>query len=165
MGIWPFNQDIVSKEAMALSKESSCEGHMPVEAGPELQAIEGLLQRLKETALEALSVGFSVTMAAERTAERTDVDAATVTDSDVVKVETADNYKSGSVEAETVRETISYLASGDAVYLVSPVPVTSLSNIPAVAANPIPPVSITFQGFSPILGEDNSNNYHSHGPN
>ena len=43
-GLWPFNQDVISKEDMALSKEMSCEGHFPAATAPEIAMLAKLMQ-------------------------------------------------------------------------------------------------------------------------
>jgi hypothetical protein len=39
MGIWPFNRNMIMKAAMAPSKETSCEAHLPAPVAPEIQEL------------------------------------------------------------------------------------------------------------------------------
>jgi hypothetical protein len=45
-GVWPLDPSVVTKEMMAPSKESSCEGHLPVVPTTPIQVITKLLQKL-----------------------------------------------------------------------------------------------------------------------
>lgn len=44
--IWPFNHNVISPEAMAASKETSCEAHLPAVVAPEIHELVKLLQDL-----------------------------------------------------------------------------------------------------------------------
>ena len=43
-GLWPFNQEVISKENMAPSKEMSCKGHLPAATAPEIVMLAKLMQ-------------------------------------------------------------------------------------------------------------------------
>jgi hypothetical protein len=43
-GLWPFNQDVISQEDMALSKEMLCEGYLPATMAPEVAMLAKLMQ-------------------------------------------------------------------------------------------------------------------------
>ena len=43
-GLWPFSQDVVLKEDMAPSKETSCEGHLLATTAPEVAMLAKLMQ-------------------------------------------------------------------------------------------------------------------------
>lgn len=45
-GLWPFNRDVISKEDMAPSKETSCEGHLPATTAPEVAMLAKLMQNM-----------------------------------------------------------------------------------------------------------------------
>ena len=45
-GVWPFNPSVVTDEMMALSKETSCEGHLLVVPATPVPVITKLLQKL-----------------------------------------------------------------------------------------------------------------------
>jgi hypothetical protein len=43
-GLWPFNRDVISKEDMAPSMETLCEGHLPAATAPEVAMLAKLMQ-------------------------------------------------------------------------------------------------------------------------
>jgi hypothetical protein len=43
-GLWPFNQNVISKENMGVSKETSFEGHFPATTAPEFAMLAKLMQ-------------------------------------------------------------------------------------------------------------------------
>jgi len=45
-GVWPFDPSVVTEEMMAPSKETSCEGHLPVVPATPVRVIAKLLQKL-----------------------------------------------------------------------------------------------------------------------
>ena len=45
-GVWPFNRNVITAEMMAPSKETSCEGHLPITPSSPVRIIAGLLEKL-----------------------------------------------------------------------------------------------------------------------
>lgn len=55
-GVWPFNPTVISEQMMAPSKETSCQGHLPIMPSSPIRAVADFLQKLANTdnvALEA----------------------------------------------------------------------------------------------------------------
>lgn len=51
--IVPFNQNVISREDMAPSKETSCKAYLPAEVAPEIQMLANLMQNMTiESSLE-----------------------------------------------------------------------------------------------------------------
>ncbi|KAG1783663.1 hypothetical protein EV702DRAFT_1040198 [Suillus placidus] len=48
-GVWPFNPTVISEQMMAPSKETSCQGHLPIMPLSPLRAIVNFLQILANT--------------------------------------------------------------------------------------------------------------------
>lgn len=74
-GLWPFNQDVISKEDMAPSKETSCEGHLPAATAPEIAMLAKLMQDMSV----ASQVSTVVATALAEGDESDDTDAVSVT--------------------------------------------------------------------------------------
>ncbi|KIK75713.1 hypothetical protein PAXRUDRAFT_18757 [Paxillus rubicundulus Ve08.2h10] len=45
-GVWPFNRDVITAEMMAPSKETLCEGHLPITPSSPVKIITNLLGKL-----------------------------------------------------------------------------------------------------------------------
>lgn len=74
-GLWPFNQDVISKEDMAPSKETSCEGHLPATMAPEVAMLAKLMQDMSI----AKQVSAAVATALAEGDESADADAVSST--------------------------------------------------------------------------------------
>jgi len=48
-GVWPFDPTVITEEMMAPSKETSCEGHLPVVPATPVRVVAKLLQNLSTT--------------------------------------------------------------------------------------------------------------------
>ena len=45
-GVWPFNPGVISKEMIALSKETSCEGHLPIAPSTPVWILAKMLHKM-----------------------------------------------------------------------------------------------------------------------
>jgi hypothetical protein len=168
-GIWPFNRDVISKEAMAPSKETSCEAHLPAEVAPEIVALAKLLRGLSLQDTDGSDAADAVTevRGVEHHVEHHDKNEGDAADTSAVEgVGHGDEHGSdgdgrnmieGAAEASAstepvpnhmVKTIIDNLAGGPLVYLVSSTPAVS-TDAPPSAARPIPPRVIFMKDFVP----------------
>jgi len=56
-GVWPFDPSVVTEDMMGPSKESSCEGHLPLAPAPAVQIVAKLIRDLCEAIPEHAQEG------------------------------------------------------------------------------------------------------------
>lgn len=161
-GIHPFNRDVIPKEAMAPSKETSGESQLPSVVAPEIQVLAKMLQDLtvgQDTSDEAMSsaVGLSEM---ERTGET------------VIENHTREGNRTGDVVTmgapphtsplapiaglsakdpqSALQTVVSDLRNGALAYLVLSNPATSTDNSPPTTSQPIPVVPTAYSDLIPV---------------
>lgn len=137
-GISPFNPDVVSKDKMAPSKESSQEGHLPAIVAPEIVMLAKLMQNLSVAA----STHDQPLTSSDTPENRAPIESPADCNKDIP---TLSNMSSASQQNPTLELTnaLEQLAAGPFSYLVSAdTPITSESPTPPSASQLIhtPPI-------------------------
>jgi hypothetical protein len=162
-GICPFNRDVISKEAMAPSKETSCEGYLPAVVLPEIRMLAKMMR--------SMSLGETSGEGGERrdngdvrdevagTGDSGDNDdgqnAPAPDDSDEdeggrVSVGSSASMTNGSLgPVNAIRPLIDAMTTGTLAYLVSSATASSASSVPPKIAAPIRPPTKDSASFTP----------------
>jgi hypothetical protein len=106
MGVWPFNPGVVTKMMMAPSKETSCEGHLPIVPATPMQVVTKLLRNLSISNNDPDQ---------ELTEDQTP--------SNVTHLSSASSTISNWISA--INQPIQQLSETQLVYLVSPHPIST----------------------------------------
>ena len=77
-GLWLFKQYVISKEDMAPSKETSCEGHLPAATTPEIAMLAKLMQDMS-VASQVLTVVATALVEGDESDDTNAVSATSVT--------------------------------------------------------------------------------------
>ena len=140
--VWPLNPNIVTEAMMAPSKETSCEGHLPVEPASPVKVIAKLLRDLsiKDPDNE------DNTMDTPDDATDTPDDDP---DDDLLSANTMASMR------EAVSTALQRLTSTRLAYLVSPSPPSSTSQLLHNTANPISELPQHFPTMVPQTANEN----------
>lgn len=141
-GISPFDRNVVSKDNMAPSKESSCEGRLPTVVAPEITALAKLMQNMS-IAMSSVTEGEPSTNSntPDNRALRHD---STTRETDGSALSTMSSASQHNPAPEISRA-VARLVEGPLAYLVSPnTPITSESPTPPSASQLIHPPPVVF---------------------
>lgn len=130
-GIWPLDPTVITDVMMALSKETSCEGHLPIEPASPVKAIAKLLRDLSISNPDNDGGGVDSDALDEPLSnpENRQLPA----DSETTAASTASTRMHLAISTTLQRLTTTRLA-----YLISPSPLSSTSQLQHNTANPIP---------------------------
>jgi hypothetical protein len=160
-GIHPFNRNAVPKEAMAPSKETSCEGCLPSVVAPEIQALAKLLQDMTLSAAgsedgEGVEPAVSGAPEPDRTASgsvQEDIGGSARGEVNASYSQPASTI-SAPRNGNAMQNIVAYLSDGPLAYLVSSTPLTSTSRVPPSASQPIFETPPAYPSFEPCTSRE-----------
>ena len=136
-GIWPLDPSVITEAMMALSKETSCKGHLPVKITSPMKAITKLFQDL------------IISNPDNRDDEGTPVEIPNNPDNELLP---ADTTVSIQVAVSTAMQ---QLTTTRLAYLISPSPLSSASQLQHNTTNPIPELPQPFPTLVPQTANEN----------
>jgi hypothetical protein len=139
-GIWPLDPNVITEAMMAPSKETSCEGHLPIEPTSPVKAIAKLLRNL------AISKPDNE--------DEADIPADDLEPLNELETERLPTETTVSMRL-AISTTLQRLTTTRLAYLVSPSPMSSTSQLQHNTANPIPELPRVFPTLAPQTANEN----------
>ena len=138
-GIWPLDPDVVTEAMMAPSKETSCEGYLPIKPASPVKAIAKLLRELSVSNLDNKNNGTDSPDGPSNDPKNVPLPA-----------ETALSMRSA------VSTTLQQLTTTRLAYLISASPPLSTSHLQHNTANPVPKLPKPFPTLVAQTANENS---------